>query len=351
MKRILSLLLVSIMLLALLISCGNEISTDTSSDTIQNTGTNDQTIDTDNKDEIIDDSNDDASVLAPSYNTFDFTGEKEYRYYERVNAGKYLLDDMRQCGIKPNYRIIKTYDDFSRLVENPTSVPKGVFENNFILIIRTIGSSSHRIATGGGFLNLSYDLDLKLLSIDVHSRYNNNNDTTCDEIEYYDYLIIPKNTLYVEPPSTGDIAFHFEEFGNNEYSYSTFDRIDESKISVGESYISDDLSKINEILNNCLTDEKITIHDCGNESRVFILICEKNCYCSIGYKNFHFDGETAFLTYEALEHKGGCENENTRITLLSVKMDNASDLIKNTTKIKLLCEKRVHAEKTDYISQ
>ena len=59
----------------------------------------------------------------------------------------------------------------------------------------------------------------------------------------------------------------------------------------------------------------------------------KELYRSVGYKNFHFDGETAFLTYEALEHKGGCDNENTRITLLSIKMENASDLIKNTTKI------------------
>ncbi|MBQ4511312.1 MAG: hypothetical protein II984_11355 [Clostridia bacterium] len=343
MKKYLSLFLALVILLLALASCNNETSKDTINDTIQNTDAND----TDNKDEI---TNDDESALAPSYNTFDFTGEKEYRYYERVNAGKYLLDDMKQWGIKSNYRIIKTYDDFSRLVENPTSVPKEVFENNFILIIRTIGTSSHRIATSGGFLNLSYDLDLKLLSIDVHSKYNDN-DSTCDEIEYYDYLIVPKNTLYGEVPSIGDIAFHFEEFGNYEYSYYTFDRIDESKISLGESYISADLSKINELLNNCLTDEKTVIHDCGNESRVFILICEKNCYCSVGYKNFHFDGETAFLTYEALEHKDGCDNENTRITLLSIKMENASDLIKNTTKIKILCEKRVHAEKTDYISQ
>ena len=342
MKKFLSLLLVLLMLLTVLVSCNNTTpSTDTDSQTT------DTATDTEKNDENIDEPKD-TDTPTPSFNSFNFTSEREYRYYEKAGAGNYLGTDIDKNSIDSKYRIIRTYDEFSRLVEYPTSVPAKVFEDNFILMIRTLGSSSHRIASGGGFYDLSYDSSLKLLSISVHTR-DDSEFGTCDEVKYYDYLIIPKNTVYSEPQSVGDIVFYSENIVNNEYSYETFYNVDETKIKLGESYISSDLSKIDEILNNCLTKEIHLIKDSDTEKSVFILICEKACYCSLGYRDFHFDGETAFLTYGSFEHKDTCDSAKLCLTLLSVKMDNASEKITDSTKVKLLCEKRVHKEITDYL--
>lgn len=333
----------------MLASCNNEApDTDTDvgkdTDAIINTST-DTNLDGGKTDDL---PKDDVG-LTPTINNFEVTKETKYSYYESVGLGKYLGDDLSEKYGGNDYRVIKSYEELEKLVEYPTVVPKSLFENHMILVIQDAGSSSSILGMYGGFFDLSYNMETKILSINVHGKYPL--DCTTDIAIRNHYLIVPRNEKIIDNVTSGKINLNNTNIEYNNYEYASFYDIDASKIEVGAVYICESLAKINEIINSFQLEIQETMYDCIDDNVAYILICERACTCKLGYKDFHFDGNIAYITQETLEHKESCKNASVYLDLRKVTFDGIGQKITKNTKVKVLVEKRVHLTMTQYFEK
>ena len=130
MKKLLSIMLVSLMLIALLTACGAPNNTDTDS---QGDETNTDTADTSGGTENVGQEN------QPLQPTKIICG-----YYPYVYAGDFLKDTLTDCSDYSNYFYeIFTYDEFCASVEDPSALSPEHFIDNYVLVLRRCHHSSY----------------------------------------------------------------------------------------------------------------------------------------------------------------------------------------------------------------
>ena len=202
MKRILSLILVSIMLLTMLISCGNEADTGTDTDT--NTNTNSQIIDTgtDTNSQIIDtgtdinpDNYDDTKANNVTASEIDTVGD----YYTRVN---YSL--INEPNVLPNklaynkayFKMFNSYDELRKYAD--TKVTESTFKDNYVVLIEsvfTIGGAEYENLIG----YYGFKCENGKYSISNDYAYSTNNQHTLEMSAKYDYhldiILVPRNEI------------------------------------------------------------------------------------------------------------------------------------------------------------
>lgn len=194
MKRILSLILVLLLATGILTSCSveeNDATTDTKTATQTST-------ETDTSAES-DASNGQKTKI--TVNTLLPSARESYNVYEKYFLGEYLGSEIpnskEPCAQGSYYKLIKSYEELSSLVEHPENVPKGFFEENYILAI-----GINETATSTAWLaydNLRYEPHAGVLKIDRYVEYNPYLFTIDAFVTTNIYIGISQNSFYLRP--------------------------------------------------------------------------------------------------------------------------------------------------------
>lgn len=153
------------------------------------------------------------------------TSENE-DYYPTVDAGAYLGSDL-PSEIGNYYREILTYEDFARLVENPSVISEAVFNDSAVLVVKRV--------TGGYFSDIGFKkystqiIGKTSIELDIYT----NMMAGTDEVKTrYDYLLIPRNRYYEideYEPLSGELTIR----ENKKWYYEHYERPLETKIEQG----------------------------------------------------------------------------------------------------------------------
>ncbi len=176
MKKLLSIMLISLMLIALLTACGTSENTDTSTDTNTDVGSKEDNV-----------------------------------FYEQVNGGKYLksdpsLRDSNFINYSP-YKIIYTYEEFMESAENASNIDSSIFEENAIIYIRQI--YGYLVGESLGYSNLKMIDGVPFIT---YSKYGAEDEFAAEVVtKYEDYVVIPKGEIPKEMYQFGVIGIFVDE--------------------------------------------------------------------------------------------------------------------------------------------
>ena len=213
-------------------------------------------------------------------------------YYPTVNAGNYLGADLpSEIG---NYcREILTYEEFARLVENPSVISEAVFNDSAVLVVKRV--------TGGYFSDIGFKkystqiIGKTSIELDI---YTNMMAGTDDVKTRYDYLLIPRNRYYEideYEPLSGELTIK----ENKKWYYEHYERPLGEKIENGLYFES--MSSANEYLSSKGYD-KMSFSD---KYDVLILSLDlgidfgldSKSY-NLGFCNFNTNGSDIYITLE-----------------------------------------------------
>ncbi len=282
MKKALSFIIVITMLVALLASCA--VPNDTNGQNT-NTGSNEST-------------NTSTEGACPD-TSLDFATMKEKReLYTLVDAGELLIETNLGASLTSAYfHEILDYQDFCTLVEKPEALSETDFENNYVLAIKRVLSSTQ--ADKG---MMDYDPSIPSITIVGHPT-----GPTEDLVPKYDYILLPrsiKSSYELTGSAFGEIQTNYT-YSHGFYGYA-YREIELSFDTQGENaWYFEDSSEAMEFLSQrnishyFLEDDKrfeschILMLAINNSLRGFE---ERESSSFSGFKDFYTDGENVYIT-------------------------------------------------------
>ncbi len=282
-------------------------------------------------------------------NKLDATYKDIKEYYEPISLGGYIGTSVPSEENNGHdfeeglyYEVIGDYEKALTLFTDTSALDEKLFEDYFIFAMGI------HIATGlpydiYGFYNLYFDdyLDVAKISLDGKDGF----DVTEACSVHNFYIKVPKTDSYRYTwleKNTGKIDW---DFNTDEYydMWSRFETNTPITVSEGTSWVLSSREQVVEFAE--YYGIKLSMWDqiVINDSSYIVVVCMKNwCYgCFVGFKNFHSDGENAYITYE----KNGCSanHEDNELSLMyfTVSKSNIATVISQNPTVKVLVEENV----------
>lgn len=343
MKKLLSLTLILIMLLGMLSSCNNaQESTDSA--TRSNTSTDTST---DTSADI------QQNPLKITINTLEPTSKNSISLLNRYDLGAYLGNEIPSAKNNTSfsdgeyYKLIKSYEELSLLVENTSPLPQNAFEEHYVLAIGVFYSSAPSYLTYA-YGDLRYEPHASQLRITEYVEYSKKILETLPEAFYYNtYLLVNKNSFYLreyfEKIDTGtliSIKENIKFYSAPETVLLNSSGINELEIGstfIFDFYKHDDGRDMFEKYGVELADESWP-YNCETDF-VYIAIYARHCKHHIGYDDIHITDGAIYVTLKTLEHDQECTKLEPTIKLIAISESKLLQKeLNESTEIKILVE-------------
>lgn len=310
MKRILALALLLLLAIGMPVSCnttGNGENAEADTLTQASTGT-----DTDNET-----NEPNEQEVKITVNTLLPSLQIGYSVYDEYHLGKYLGDEIP--GAKSHtegsyYKIIKSYEELSALVEYPEKITEDFFEQNYILAIGVCEKPALTASTvWSAYDNLYYEQHADALKIDRYVEYKQYLEVLGDCTVSNVYIGISQKSLYLRDYYSkldsgaliiNDINYKYYALDETELECTR--EITELEIGscfVFDYYSYDDGYDMFEEYGVKLKDEEWP-HNCETNFR-YVAVYARHCEHHVSYENAHIADGKIYLTQNTLEHDGG----------------------------------------------
>lgn len=283
-------------------------------------------------------------------NKLDTTRKDVKAYYEPLKLGDYIGtavpgegNEWHSFPIGMYYEIATDYETIASLVSDVSTLNESFFEEYFVFII------GWHSPTGlpydiFGFNELYYDSELGVASIDAEGTDGFN---VTEAYEVYNYFLkIPKGDYYrytFKNKDTGKVDFNFKK-ENYYQNMGEFEATQPLSVSEGTAWVFSSREQVAEFAEyygiKLAWWDQMIIED---NSYTVVICMKKGRYygCSVGFKDFHSDGENVYLTHEINECSISHEDDELTLMYFTISKGIVDTAISENPKVNILIEENI----------